>query len=313
MPAMPQAKPAAEDAAVAQVTARLSAEFVLRAFQVLVDVYGDIRAGLFVHAINIANLAHIDPQADEIRQAAGPSGVLPDEMRRPISVARLADASGLPFESARRAVQQLISVGACERVPGGVIIPGAVVARPENLRGVVVNLGNVRKFMRDLHAAGVIDHVPASLAVAAGEDGTAAARLVARQTSEYVQQALRLLADTYVDTRAGVVAQTIVAANTAYLDTRGGEGWRYARIDEAPPDEARRPISIGRVAESLGLPYETTRRYVARLLETKVCVRVRGGVIVPRAVLDGPRAVRATLANVGYVRKFARELDAAPV
>ena len=285
---------------------------MLRALQLLIDAYGDIRAGLVVHAINIANLAHIDPQAPETLQAA-PSGVFPDEMRRPITIARLAGSYGLPFESVRRAVRQLISIGACARVQGGVIVPRSALERPENVRAVVANVANLRKFMRDLHAAALIDHLPSALAVAAGEDGTAAARLVARLSSEYVQHALQLLADTFGDTRTGVVAQTIIAANTAYLDTRGGEGWRYAGLDQNPPDEARRPISIGRVAESLGLPYETARRHVARLLDTKVCVRVRGGVIVPGAVLDSPAAVQAMLANVGYVRMFARALDVAPV
>jgi hypothetical protein len=311
-PAAPQSNTPSDDAAVARIVTRLSTEYVLRALQLLIDIYGDIRAGLLVHAINIANLGYIDPQADESRQAAGPDGIFPDAMRRPISVARLADSSGLPFESVRRAVQQLISVGACERVQGGVIVPRAVVERPQNLRAVVANVGYVRKFMREVHAAGLIEHVPASLAVASGEDGTGIARLVARQSSEFVQRALQLLGDTYGDARAGVVAQTIIAANTAYLDTRGGEGWRYAGIDDAPPDEARRPISVGRVAESLGLPYETTRRQVSRLIEAKVCVRFRQGVIVPGAVLASPGSVRAMLANVGYVRRFARDLDAAP-
>ena len=312
LPAGPQSKASSDDAAVARFATRLSTEYVLRALQLLIDAYGDIRAGLLVHSINNANLAYIDAQADENRQAAGLNGIFPDEMRRPISVAKLADSAGLPFESVRRAVQQLIAVGACERVPGGVIVPRTIVERPQNLRIVLANVGYVRKFMRDLHAAGVIDHVPASLTVAAGEDGTGIARLVARQSSEYVQRTLELLADTYGDTRAGVVAQTIVAANTAYLDTRGGEGWRYAGIEEVLPDEARRPISVNRIAESLGLPYETTRRQVARLVEAKVCVRVRDGVIVPGAVLNSCDAVRAMLANVGYVRKFGRDLDALP-
>ena len=71
-------------------------------------------------------------------------------------------------------------------------------------------------------------------------------------------------ADIYGDVRCGIVALTIISANTACLDTRGGEGWRYADIDEPLPDEARRPISIKGIAESLGLPYEMLRRRVER-------------------------------------------------
>ena len=313
LPDPPQENGRPSDAAVARIIARFSSEYVLRVIQLLIDTYGDVRAGLMVHAINIANLSHIDPQAADNWQAAGPTGLFPDEMRRPISVARLADSFGLPFESARRTVQHLISIGACARVQGGVIVPRDVVARPENLVAALANARYVRKFMRDLHGANLIERLPGPLLVVDSEDSAALARLVSRQSGEYVQRALQLLAETYGDARTGVIAQAIVAANTAYLDTRSGEGWRYAGIDQSPPDEARRPISIGRVAESLGLPYETTRRQVERLVEAKVCARVRGGVIVPAAMLDSPASVSAMLTNVGYVRKFARDLDSAPV
>ena len=311
LPAGSQAGALSRDAAVARVVTRLSIEYVLRIFQLLIDMYGDVRAGLLAHAVNLANLSYADTSSDAIRQAVGPEGVFPDEMRRPVSISRLAESAGLPFESVRRAVQQLIGAGICQRVPGGVIVPRAVIERPRNLRAVVANVGYMRKFMRDVQATGLIDHVPASLAIAAGADGTAIARLVARVSSEYVQLTLQLLVETFGDARAGVVAQTIIAANTAYLDTRGGEGWRYAGIDTPPPDAARRPISVSRVAASLGLPYETVRRHVERLIHANVCARVRGGVIVPGAVLNSPAARRATLANVGYVRALARDLDAA--
>jgi DNA-binding Lrp family transcriptional regulator len=313
LPAGPQATASFDDAAVARIVTRISTEYVLRVFQLLVDMYGDIRAGLLVHAINIANVAHMNDRADETLQAVGATGVFPDEMRRPISVSRLADSGNLPFESVRRVVQQLIADGLCERVPGGVIVPRSTIERPENLRAVLANAGYVRKFMRDLQATGLIGHLPSSLTVAASVDGTGIARLVARQSSGYLLRAVQLLADTHGGVRAGIVAQTIISANTAYLDTRNGEGWRYAGISENPPDEARRPISISRIAESLGLPYETVRRQVEKLLEANVCVRARGGVIVPGALLETPGAVRAMLANIGYVRKLARDLDADPV
>jgi len=312
LPGTPREKASAEDGAVARIIARVSTEYVLRGFQLLVDTYGDIRAGLLVQAINIANVGYTDAQAEETRTAAGASGVFPDEMRRPVTIARLADSAGLPFESVRRAVQQLIGEGLCQRVPGGVIVPRTTIERPENLRAVLANVGYVRKFMRDLHAGGLIGQVPASLAAAATVDGTWVARLVTRLSSEYFLRALELLADIYGDPRAGIVAQTIVAANTAHLDTREGGGWRYAGIDQPPPDEARRPVSVSRIAESLDLPYETVRRHVERLLEADICVRTQGGVIVPAALMVSPAAVQAMLANVGYVRKFARDLDAVP-
>jgi hypothetical protein len=209
----------------------------------------------------------------------------------------------------RRVVQQLIGAGLCKRIPGGVIVPRATVQRPENLRAALANLGYASRFMRDLHEVGLISGVPASLAAAAGEDGTWIARLVIRLSSQYFLRALQLQTDIYGDVRVGVIALTIISANTAYLDTRGGEGWRYVGIDEPLPDEVRRPISINRIADSLGLPYETVRRHVERLLAANACARVHGGVIVPTAFLSTPGAIQAILSNVGYAREFARDLD----
>jgi hypothetical protein len=147
-------------------------------------------------------------------------------------------------------------------------------------------------------------------AVGESAQDAAVARIISRVSSEYILRAMQLLVEAYGDIRTGIIAQTIVTANTAHLDTRGGDGWRYSAIDECPPDEVRRPISIARLAESLGLPFETTRRHVQRLIDTGVCVRVEGGLIVPKAVLDQPPAADAALANVGYVRKFLRDLQA---
>ena len=133
---------------------------------------------------------------------------------------------------------------------------------------------------------------------------------VARQSSAYCLRALRLVVDTYGDSQAGIVAQSIVAANTAHLDVFMGEGWRYAGIDQPPPDEVRRPVSVSAIARSLGVPYETLRRQVRRLIEAGVCLRVDGGLIIPTAAVERPAAAQAMLANVRHVREFVDILRA---
>jgi DNA-binding Lrp family transcriptional regulator len=311
LPVTPRAE-APDDAAVARIVTRLSSDYVLRAFQLLIDSFGDIRAGLLVQAINLANISHIEALAEENVRAAGASGIFPDEMRRPISIARLADSAGMPFENVRRLVQHLVDNGACAKIEGGVIVPRACLERPETLQLVIANLGYVRRFVRDLHAAGFSERLPASLLEAPNQAAPdlPATRLVARRSTEYILRALQLLTETYGDIRTGIVAQTIVAANTSHLDARTGEGWRYAGVDQRIPDEVRRPVSVVRIAESLGLPYETMRRQVERLLDAGICIRLPAGLIIPAAVLDRPGPVAAMLVNVGYVRKFVRELRA---
>jgi hypothetical protein len=185
-----------------------------------------------------------------------------------------------------------------------------MVERPETLRAVKANVGYVRRLMRDLLASGLAEPLVLAATPATEAADVVFARIVARLSADYVLRALQLLVETFGDIRAAVVAQTILTANTAHLDARDGEGWRYLGVDEIPPDEVRKPISIARLAESLGLPYETMRGQARRLIDAGVCARVHGGLVVPSAVLERPAARRATLANVGYVRRFVRDLQA---
>jgi hypothetical protein len=288
---------------------RLSGAYALRVFQHLIYAFGDMRAALLVQVINAANVAALIRTA-EGRRATGPDGTFADEARRPISVARLADATGLPFESTRRIVNSLIDQGACVRVEGGVVVPRALVQARASVDTVMANVGYVRKFVRDLQAAGAVDDVAPrrASAIEVRPDDADVAQRLATFSSDYVLRFIGLLTELYGDIRAGIVAQSIFTANTSHLDARTGEGWRYAGIDEIPPDELRNAVSVAALAGSLGLPYETTRCHVQRLMRAGLCTRVAAGLIVPQAVQARPEVARAMLANVVFVRKFVHDL-----
>jgi len=300
-----------KDAAIARLAARLSGAYVLRVFQVTMETFGDIRTGLLAQVIHAANTAHLDPLTEAGRRLAGPDGILPDELRRPISVKRLAESTGLPFESTRRIVQRLIADGRCVRVERGVIIPAVFLRRPELARLVIADLGFTRKFIRELQAVGLADAAATAWTLLPKEtDEGALARSIARVAAGYWLRALHTLTETYGDIRSGILARAILIANTAHLDTRLGDGWRYAAIDGPPiPDELRKPISIARLAESLGVPYETMRAQAQRLVRAGVCRRVGGGLIVPEAVFETTAAINAALANIADLRKLVRDLQ----
>ena len=298
------------EAAVGRLVGRLSAEYALRVIQLTVEAFGDVKLGLLAQAIGAANTAHLNTPSEAWgRRILGAGPLLPDALRRPISVSALAASTGLPLETTRRAVQRLIVSGVCRRVEGGVIVPIETLRRPVIVQAVVANVGYVRRLLRDLDAAGFVADAACWPQLAAeADDDSFDSRLVARLSAEYLLRVLRLLVDTYGDIRDGILAHTIVTANTSHLDMRGGEGWRYAGVDQPPPDSLRRPIGVARLAESLGLPFETTRRHVRRLIDAGVCIRIAGGLIVPQAVLDRPVAVHSAIANVGYVRRFVRDV-----
>jgi hypothetical protein len=143
-----------EDAVLARKVAFLSLEYLVRAFRGLSDAYGDARTGLIVYAISVANTGHLDVRTRDPR-IAGPEGILPDDVRTPVSITQVAKSLGMPFETVRKQVHKLIGAGICARVDGGVIVTKKANQRPEVVRAVLANLDHVRQLVRDVKAVGL--------------------------------------------------------------------------------------------------------------------------------------------------------------
>jgi hypothetical protein len=126
---------------------------------------------------------------------------------------------------------------------------------------------------------------------------------------EYVARAFHGLAAAYGDGRSGLIVLAITAANTAHLDVRTQDPG-VAGPDAVLPDEMRKPVNITQLAKSLGMPFETVRKQVHKLIDAGVCVRVEGGLIVPRTANQRPEVARAVFANLKIVRQLVRDLRA---
>ena len=139
-------------------------------------------------------------------------------------------------------------------------------------------------------------------------------RLSVRLATEYFLRSMQLLVE-FVDGDlvTALVFLAIVSANVSHLNADGPEGPLHVDSDDVPPDEARKPVSVLALAGSLDLPYETTRRHVAKLLKSGQCVRVAGGLIVPAKVLLGERHTEAMRANLTNLRRLFRALNKAGV
>lgn len=124
-------------------------------------------------------------------------------------------------------------------------------------------------------------------------------RLVARLSAEFILRSLQAAAAAHGgDLTRAVVAAAIVAANTSHLNAGDGGG------DTAPTDADRRPVSVLAISQSLGLPFETTRRKVNALIADGVCRRARGGVIIPTETLLSPENASVMQENVVNLRRF---------
>ncbi|HEY1749864.1 MAG TPA: hypothetical protein VGG29_01280 [Caulobacteraceae bacterium] len=132
---------------------------------------------------------------------------------------------------------------------------------------------------------------------------------MARVSTSYFLRALRLLTDLgHGDVLDAIICQAIISANTGHLSQLHGSVPRPPPPAGLPRDDQRKPISILALAESLGLPFETTRRHVNRLIKSGACQRVKGGVIVPSSTLDTPKYAAATDLNLTYVQQLVRGL-----
>jgi len=134
------------------------------------------------------------------------------------------------------------------------------------------------------------------------------ARLATRLSSDFVMRSLDLLRQMHGgELLTGLIWLAIVQANIAHLDGTALSG-EFASVDAVPPDELRRPASVLAIANALGLPYETTRRHVGKLLAQGECRRVSGGVIVPAERFLDPRRKEMITTTYANLRRFNRQL-----
>jgi hypothetical protein len=150
------------------------------------------------------------------------------------------------------------------------------------------------------------DASPAQRPLPAPDDN---ARLMARLATDFVLRSLQLAAKQHDgDLTMAIVAAAIVSANTAHLNPIAGAPARHANLDDAPPDDARRPVSVLAISGSLGLPFETTRRYVNRLIASGQCRRVKGGILANVEALTTPENNAVIAGSAANLRRLFRDL-----
>jgi hypothetical protein len=102
---------------------------------------------------------------------------------------------------------------------------------------------------------------------------------------DYVLRLLHELSLTFEgDLISGLIFMAVVRANGQHLADPVQQG--YSSAVGVIPDEARRPVSVKSVSDSLNIPYETVRRHLRKLCDGGWCRRVEAqGYLVPQEVL----------------------------
>jgi Mn-dependent DtxR family transcriptional regulator len=89
----------------------------------------------------------------------------------------------------------------------------------------------------------------------------------------------------------GAIVMGMLRLNAAPITEDVELAWRYAGADTPPPDDARAPVSIGRVSSLMALPRETVRRRVQRFIKLGWVEQRADGYLVTMARLQAPESL----------------------
>jgi hypothetical protein len=144
------------DEALGGVAVRMTHEFLLRSVRLISEINdGDLIEGLVILTIISGNISYLDRDPSTSGQFLAVEDVVPDEMRRPISVLAIASTLDLPYETTRRYVSKHLKAGHCKRVKGGLVAIGESLVRDEYHEAIRTNMVNIRRFYAALKRAGI--------------------------------------------------------------------------------------------------------------------------------------------------------------
>jgi hypothetical protein len=136
---------------------RASEEFFLRCINLLNSIFpNDLLRGVIWIAIINANIYHLLDNPELGDAYAGEDTPPPDSERRPVSRAAIAQSLGLPLETCRRHINQMVHDGLCVEVEGGVIVPATRLSSPQANQANQQNMVNLRRFLQRLGVKGEI-------------------------------------------------------------------------------------------------------------------------------------------------------------
>ena len=208
------------------------------------------------------------------------SSAPPSTVLMPITVASISQSLGVPYETMRRHIQMLEKSGLCVSDKRGVIISPSFFADEERIQVLIdTTFTNFCFFLEGLKAinfdfAKSLRSVVAQSESPFSESFSSAGRAVLRLCTDFRLQVMDIIIATYEgDFFLGLVHLAVLNANV------GNFYYRLAKETERYPNYT--PISIRTLAKNIGLPFETTRRYVRKLLEIGALAETPNGLVIP--------------------------------
>jgi hypothetical protein len=101
---------------------------------------------------------------------------------------------------------------------------------------------------------------------------------------------------------------TVAVANVAHLNSDPELSRAYGGVDQPEPLEIKRPLSRNAVALSLGMPYETVRRRIEKLLAGGALTEVDGGLVSVNEEARPEMVLAMAEANATLMRRLVRNM-----
>jgi hypothetical protein len=288
-----------------RLVVRQNLEFMNAAIPPLGRWLGDPVRGIFFIAAAQANRPRF---SELVRHGTAPWMADDDNSLKPVSVLALADSLRLAYETARRHAVALEKKGLIRRDSQGIVVPAAVFNGEDFTAFADRTYALFVRMLRSLGSVGFDIQAMGRGAVRDSEPDTIpeAPELVVRHV--VIDFVLRLVECGIFahdgDMLRAIIFSAIMAANAEPYTADAGAAWDFATLEQSPPEERRKSITVAEIARRTAIPYETTRRYVQLMLADRDIVRVKDkGLINPQV---SPRDARLMESGSMLLSRFAQ-------
>ncbi|USQ95459.1 hypothetical protein [Caulobacter sp. RL271] len=251
------------DRTVEKLCLALSADLIASGF--LRGAYPSALDTLLALAIGQANLASMNRNLALQKAYAGLNSSPPDDLRRPVRVRSVAISLGVPQETARRRVARMVKAGFMVQTKAGVFMPQSVTETPVYVATAEATwraIGDLYGALRREGALGAPAHKVSDDEI----------------PHRYM---MRLWGDHFLRLIEALLPMVQEPFDIVLL-------FAVLRACQATKPVASKPISALSLSRSLGLPGETVRRNLLRLVENGLCSKTPRGYLITYALLDTP-------------------------
>jgi biotin operon repressor len=237
---------------------------------------GDFGEALIFAAITTANVAHIDDDEFLFSQWSALDTPPPNELRRPVSGYKISFEVALPRETVRRRTNSLLARGVLIQTADGFCTPTEAHASTAFTTYAHHTAVAAAEYFRAMEAIGKVSRGDLELAAVGPVRPRMITRASHRLTMAVIEAARRITEKDTIST-ALFLAVLINTLNGKLPGSKATAG----------------PLSAVALSHSIGLPRETVRRHVRKMLDQGLLAYLGHGLVVPDETLKRSRTDKA--------------------